>query len=1032
MVTRRTLVVCLAVGLLMIGVDASAQRSKGRVAPSQDEGAWYPLSVTGGQFALDALGLPVSLDRASVMTELVRRLHFGVSAVDLEAKVLELSLANADLANLRNAIALGSPSDKPLTLDMARQGRSRKLLQAALQASGLRLRKAKKQYTIEDAGGDDAARLRARLRYLGVDAADLRQRMSNGEGLTLDVPAVTIPLPLSPQTWGRVVFERDVPARELFVAIVREPAARMLYHGLIGLDADTRRWLGTQDELLRHFYRNPEAVSAFALFGPALHIAAGRVVVPGGPLGAQRWSALLDADVARPDRFVRRLFDRDGGRVAGLYFNIASVDEARQAFILGKDATDGNGDERFRHLASSFASCYPSSSTAYPFAVRQYDPALFLLEVDVTPEGKLAGPRWRRFWTRALDGDDLPQEPARDLRDLAEDGAIDAAWLVDAVCDPPAPARQGVFETLLFGHRTFAGVPDAELPDALIAVRARRLYPATMMALEQSGVRRPSTYAAIARHAERIGRVGDPTRAITALRQFQGALALTVGAIGAQTLDADAGGRLLESLAAVPFDDERYQGQLAGWLTHEWLPAVRRSVPSTQSPTGAEHTVIGALSGAVANDHPPIVWEGSRYLLDISGSAGRRLRDVRARQGGLTLDSVLALDALSRALGQDGLSVDKVAALRADLSALSPQLRASQPAEEYGDDALNVRKRLDDAVRGLARVDEARDIRRAADVASDLTPVIDFLLGEVLASWAYAPHLGEADGPGLIGGDVSARHRFGVRLVGAGKKAARWQVAMSGEDGGTVEGALLGLDAALAKWSLRRLAADSVPPEPTINSNDLSTFLLTVALSNPRRLTDEARDRIAAATAAGTAALQAANRDAAALDAAAAKAAMSPWRRQALSWNVAEDPDQLDGWFSAAERAWLGGLSPADVDPWGTASIPQGCLCLRMPRLIVPEAMVGRWTEGLMAARSPDLMLRIAVLLAELKMPASLARDVLTYSMRDFLDTVRPAHAGDLGAFTSQAARLSRQIVEDYLGALTAIGPLRPLSPEEH
>ena len=52
--------------------------------------------------------------------------------------------------------------------------------------------------------------------------------------------------------------------------------------------------------------------------------------------------------------------------------------------------------------------------------------------------------------------------------------------------------------------------------------------------------------------------------------------------------------------------------------------------------------------------------------------------------------------------------------------------------------------------------------------------------------------------------------------------------------------------------------------------------------------------------------------------------------------------------------------------------------------------------------------------------------------MRDFLDTVRPAHAGDLGAFTSQAARLSRQIVEDYLGALTAIGPLRPLSPEEH
>jgi hypothetical protein len=75
-------------------------------------------------------------------------------------------------------------------------------------------------------------------------------------------------------------------------------------------------------------------------------------------------------------------------------------------------------------------------------------------------------------------------------------------------------------------------------------------------------------------------------------------------------------------------------------------------------------------------------------------------------------------------------------------------------------------------------------------------------------------------------------------------------------------------------------------------------------------------------------------------------------------------------------------------------------------------------------------MLRIARILAELKLPAPLASSVMAYAMRDFLDHAKPAHGADIGAFVRQARALDRRAVEDYLGAIAAVGPLRPAVPE--
>jgi len=1012
---------------LAVPAIVAAQTSRGKPAAATDEGAWHSLEITGGRAALDALGVPARVDRATIMTQLIRRLHFASSTpLELETAALALATATSDLATLQNAIALGSSPGKPATLAGASDRKVRRNLEQALEAMGLELKESKRQYRIENDNGASKVALRARLAQVGVNVEAIRERMMRGDPLVIEVPIISVPLPLSPQTWTSVIFERDVPRRRLFVEILNDPAARLLYHGLVGLDAETRRWMGSQPQLLRRMYRDQEAVRSFGLFSPALKIAAGRVVVPGGAKAEQRWAAALDVELSRPDRFVRRLFDHDGGRTAGLFFTVAGVDDVRRAFLLSTADSIRDGNDRFKRLVSSFANCYPGNSTQYPFALRSHDSALLLLELGISESGVPAGPLWRRFWNRALDGDSLPDSPANELRDLTDDGTVDAAWMVDKLCGGQPIERAGIFVTLLAGHRTFAGVADAELPDALVALRMRRLYPSLFIGLERAGLRRTRTYASLARHAAALGRLDDPARTITALQQFQGAVALTTNAVAAETLSTSQGEALLESLASVRFESERYGGRLADWLVTNWLPAVLLQPSSTAGPTPtAEQSVAAALAGPSDSAARTVRWEGDDYVVDYAGTIRRRLDEVRKKQGGLPLDRVLDLRRISLALQATAVTLEEVRTLRSALSALAPELRLKATATELAQDGPNVQDKLREVINDLGRIDEPRDLRRAAEAGADLERSIDFLLGHVLAAWAYAPHVGDADSPALTGGDGSLRHVFGLRSLASNKFSQRWELSLFGGDASAVAGSLLGLDAALAPYALRRLSIDTLPPPPTIGGNDLMSLMLTAALSNPRRLADAEMASIAAAVAAGTATVTQSLGDPAQLDAAARKGAMSPWRRESLSWTAQEENDRLAGQFSITELARIGGLRPEGLAAWGTASMATGCLCLRMPQTRIPELIIGRAADGLLGGHSADLMIRIAALLAELKMPASLATPVLAYALRDFLDHVQPQHAADFDAFARQANALDRQTIEDILGALAALGPLR-------
>ena len=750
---------------------------------------------------------------------------------------------------------------------------------------------------------------------------------------------VTLPSPLPVSAWSQLLFGKPILPSRLFGAILNDPSARLLFHGLAGLDAETRHWFERQPDLLRRLYRNADGLKSFALFAPSLRVAADRIDVPGEAAGEQRWSDVLGVGPGEPARFVQRLFEDRKGRSAGLYAAIAFAEPSRREFFL-KPAP-----ARFARLVEDFADCYPADANDYPFALRSNDPAYLLLEIGLDASGALAGPRSERFWQQVFADDDL--SPPAGV-DLAGGDAIDATWVVQQLCAASATSRAGVFATLLAGHRTFAELPARHLPDAVIALRVRRLFPAVFVAMERAGVRDPASFGIVGRHAIHLDRLNDIDESPIALRQFQGALALALNITASGTWSSSEAARVLASLSAVPFRGGRYDGALAGWIQQELLPSIGRALPNLHRDASAEDVVVAGVAGPPPMSERRIQWEGHDYVVDFSAAGRERLASVRARQGGATLDQAIK----SRNDGQ---------------------------------------------------------------------------LAQVLASWAYAPRVGAANGGALVGGDASLAHDFGLRSVNRTRFEQRWELPAAGSDKPLISGSLLGLEAALAHWSLRRLSSDRIPSPPTIGANDLKSLFLTAALSDPARLGDDGLIELASSITRGTQMLDRARTDPLRLIEAGRSASLSPWRREVLAWLLAEEPDRLDEQFSLLARARLGGLREREAAAWGTSSLATGCLCLQMPAPRIPELVLGRPADGIVGAQSADVTLRIAMILAEMQLPASLAAPVLSYAMRDFLDVVRPVHPADFDAYSRAALAASRTTVEDYIGAIAAVGALRPV-----
>lgn len=309
----------------------------------------------------------------------------------------------------------------------------------------------------------------------------------------------------------------------------------------------------------------------------------------------------------------------------------------------------------------------------------------------------------------------------------------------------------------------------------------------------------------------------------------------------------------------------------------------------------------------------------------------------------------------------------------------------------------------------------------------------DALVADALLVLIYTPALGDPDGPALLGGDIAARHDFGMDgAAGMRRDTLAWGVAREQVGDGSpwhLEGSILSLDVALARLALRRLSDNEMPVAPTINLNDQMTLARTVRTLKPHELTDADRDRIVEAIARGRARVTEAGTDVARLTDLARDVGVSAPVREALPWTVTRTPELVPALFGLREFFWLGraDLPAATLDHWGVHAEPlTGRLRTAMPSPAPWENFSGRADGGVIATQMPDLTLRMAEETARLKLPAQLIPALLTYATQDFWHDVESRFPDDLPAMSRQALALLPLRVEDYVAALAGDGPLRP------
>jgi hypothetical protein len=158
---------------------------------------------------------------------------------------------------------------------------------------------------------------------------------------------------------------------------------------------------------------------------------------------------------------------------------------------------------------------------------------------------------------------------------------------------------------------------------------------------------------------------------------------------------------------------------------------------------------------------------------------------------------------------------------------------------------------------------------------------------------------------------------------------------------------------------------------------------------------------------------------------------LSPARRSLFSWVVAHDPDRTAAFLSPAELLWLGleGMPVGGgLHAFGAPGEPRlGCLCLQLVDRRPWETLAGRWDSGILATGFADLNLRLAELLAEFRMPASLLAPVLAAATQEFINTAPSRDQDDRRSLVEFVLALRPERVEQYLALLTTDGPLVPI-----
>jgi hypothetical protein len=664
--------------------------------------------------------------------------------------------------------------------------------------------------------------------------------------------------------------------------------------------------------------------------------------------------------------------------------------------------------------------------------------AHLMVMTPVAPDGRLGPLSSRHFWETVFKHDLIPVNAAQELGNPSAHDAMDAADTIGMLAGPPIHWGRG--PAWAFAQRVFRHIAPDAWPDALVVARGYRSYRTLLSMLERLDITDPATYAAAISRAEGLGRITDRRRATVAVALFQGSLVLVERARLGRVLDAAAATALVKSLCAVPVSDAgEYEGRVTAWLVTSYLPAVDRGnpTPAADAARPIESRVLAAMSGRRLtpqdSSHLDITLEGLSYTVDPAAAEYARLLATRRRQRNLPLDDVVAFAQAVTSLRSGTITPDGAAERASRIEQAFVALTAGaniRPSRWF--DAAPAKQAVTQEAGRLRRFTRDQDFSTLDPVVRALLTIGDACLAQVLVSLTYAPHLGDPDGTVLMAGDPSVRHDWGLdefeSLQGVPNAWRMPEEDRSGA-GWHLSGALMGFDLTLGSQALRRVASDVVPGPPTISDVDLHVLTDAVSSAVPFDHSDRDLDAIVGAIMRGRNQLASVRAAPDSWPAVADAAQIRDVRRALVAWTLEHEPERLDELIGLGDLWRLGRRQDEPVEhlsAWGMSGRAfDGRWSLHVPATPWIELAQGRRGVFVVAAVVPDLMLAVAEALHSRRLPAALARSVLSAAAQDFADELQQAYEDDWCAMMALAPTLGLRI-DDYVAALTVRGPLVP------
>ena len=830
-----------------------------------------------------------------------------------------------------------------------------------------------------------------------------------------DLSPDRVPLPGPPAFWLDTVFEGRVAPDRLMLAILDRRDTALLYTALLSMREEVRAWLLARPGFVKQLL--PADVGALVVAAPHLRFEAGRWQLPGGPPALSTWAALAAVRVDDPEAWLLGLLRAQDGLVTYLMEVVDGLPPPQQQAALALGATQGSrritaGVELLEALR---AAAHGWRVRERPFARPPIDPAFLLSQIGVRPDGGLALPGGRRFWSFVFGGGDLVPDDDDAGDAWREAPPVSAGWIVGRIWTTEVADHGMRYEQVLFATRWLATADAAHAVDVVTALRGYARYPQLLRVLDRIGVADVARVAALVRRADALAQGGADWRSRAAILRWQCLLTFLDVMARTGSIEPDELDRALDALAGGGDARTTRAARVRATIAGLGIDATVADV-MTRS---LERALVARLTRSRLAAGRHVTWEGQEYRVDIGAAERDRLARVRGRDALPRLDAALASLALA-----DAKAVAPDAA--ASLDALAAAARLDRPAAPDEEWAREARIALAAARRLLTSGGGRGDAARLRSALEDL--------GEALATdacleLAYALDMGWAEDLPLTALAAARRHTF-TKASPMGVIDASWQapeVIFGRGEPWHVAGSLLGLDDALAPTVLRRPSLKPLAAAPSLNTGDRRWLVSTAAGLDRRLFTDEAQAELVTLVTRGRARLRQAQSSDAAREA-AEQAGADPLRQTLAAWLAQVNPGAVGDVFSMTDIVRLGadgGAIPAALAAWGNVQTPVSGRLAAGPLPSLPwERYAGRSTR-VIACALPDLQLALAVGLAALKLPAMLVPDLMPSATFELVNTSEPRHADDFDALAEHVRRLDVAAVERHLGLLTTAGPLR-------